>query len=437
MPKLSKEQYKKLRLHNANIMAKSTGTLNKNEVRAHYEASIGDFVQQMLLTRNGKMHDSFNRPIAAHDVSLDNALKAYYGVDFPTWMKQMEVFVKTDTLYSMARRFGHDNLTADGFNSLLVKHSSFEGLNNTTDIDKAFRWIIPEVIMAAIRTDYEASSMHNNWIASTQNLTQRTAKMPLIKRGNATPRKIGEAESIGFGTVSFGEKSVEVFKVGTGFKITDELVEASSLDLLFNFLGEVGTDMSLASDVEALNILVNGEQSDASESAPVIGVENVGGFAYKDLKRGVARMERLRRNVTRVITGEEDGLDISLLEEFKGFPGDTKLGNLNGIMGKVLSLANDIYIVPDNQVMLLAPQRAMTKLQYRGMKTETRRNPQTQEEEVFVSDYIGFAILRRDARLLIDHSVAYNPTPGATGGFPLYMDIDSRLNTAFKNLQGE
>jgi hypothetical protein len=146
-------------------------------------------------------------------------------------------------------------------------------------------------------------------------------------------------------------------------------------------------------------------------------------------------MERLKRVVNRLITGENDGLDVSLLEEFKGFAGDTKLGNLNGILGKVLSLANDIWVMPSNQIMLLDPAKAMVKLKYRGMKTESRRNPQNQEDELFVSDHIGFAILRRDARVIIDKSVAYSATIGATGGFPTYMDIDSRISTAFKALQ--
>ena len=125
-----------------------------------------------------------------------------------------------------------------------------------------------------------------------------------------------------------------------------------------------------------------------------------------------------------------------MLEQFKGFAGDTKLGNINGIMAKVLSLANDIWVMPSNQVMLLDPTKAMAKLKYRGMKTETRRNPQNQEDELFVSDHIGFAILRRDARVILDKSVAYNSTAGETGGFPTYMDVDSRINNAFKNLQG-
>lgn len=437
MKKVTVEEFQKLRVHNQNVMAKTSGTLDKKDVRDMYERSMDAFGDQIVQTRMGRLQDAYGRNIAPYDVSLDEALKVFYGVDMLTYMKQMDIHMGTDTLASAAKRFGNDNLTNFGLTGLLVKHSEFDGLNNTGDINTSHRFIIPELIMAAIRTDYEHTSMYRNWIATEQNISQMKITMPIIKRGSATPRKLGEGESIPFGTVRFGQKEATVYKIGIGFKITDELVEQSSLNMLFNFLGEVGTDMSIGADVEAINILINGEQSDASESAPVVGVgSTVTGYTYKDLKRVVARMERLKRNVTRVITGETDGLDIALLEEFKGFAGDTKLGNINGILAKILTLANDIWIMPSNQVMLLDPNKAMAKLKYRGMKTETRRNPQNQEEELFVSDHIGFAILRRDARVILDKSVTYNATAGQTGGFPTYMDVDARINNAFKNLQG-
>lgn len=437
MKKVTVEEFKKLRVHNANVMDKKTGTLDKKDVRDMYERSMDAFVNQIVQTRMGRLQDNFGRNIAPYDLSLDEALSAFYGINMLTYMKQMDIHMGTDTLASAAKRFGNDNLTSFGLDGLLVKHSEFDGLNTTGDINTAHRFIIPELIMAAIRTDYEHSSMYRNWIATEQNITQMKITMPIIKRGAATPRKLGEGESIPFGTVRFGQKEATVYKIGIGFKITDELVEQSSLNMLFTFLGEVGTDMSIGADVEAVNVLINGEQSDASESAPVVGVDATGtGFTYKDLKRVVARMERLKRNVTRVITGEDDGLDIALLDEFKGFSGDTKLGNINGILAKILSLANDIWVMPSNQIMVLSPTKAMAKLKYRGMKTETRRNPQNQEEELFVSDHIGFAMLRRDARVIVDKSVTYDPVAGQTGGFPLYMDVDARINNAFKNIQG-
>jgi len=429
---LSKEKWAKLRTHNSNVMKGDfVGTLDPKDVRGAYEESFSEFVQGIIQTRLGRSEDKKGLPIPAYDLSFDQALKHAYGVDMKTYFKQMEIFMGTDTLARVAQRFGNDNLTSSVVQGALIRHSQFDGLNNTSDINSEWRFIIPEMIMAAIRTDYEASSLHANWIATTQTVNARDIKMPFIKRGNATPRKIEQAESIPFGTVAFGQKSATLYKVGIGFKMTDELVDQSSLDMLFNFLGEVGTDMSIASDVEALTVLVNGEQADGSESCPVIGTENGSSFAYKDIKRGVSRLERLKRPVTRILYGEEDGLDINVLDQFKGFAGGTTLGQINGLMGKIISLQEDVYVMPSNQLMLLAPTKAMAKLKWKGMKTETRRNPQTQEEEIFVSDYIGFAILRRDGRLILDKSKAWSGNK-----FPDYMDIDSRINVSFKSLQG-
>jgi len=200
--------------------------------------------------------------------------------------------------------------------------------------------------------------------------------------------------------------------------------------MLYNFLGEVGIDLSIGTDSEALRILINGEQADSSESAPVIGVATTSAFAYKDIKRGVSRMERLKRPVGRVLYDEDDGLDIALLDQFKGFAGGTTLGQINGMMGKIISLQEDIFVMPSNQLMLLSAPRCMVKLRWKGLKTETRRNHQTQETELFVSDYIGFAILRRDGRLIIDKSLAFSGN-----GFPAYMDIDARLAETFKTFR--
>jgi len=428
---IAREKFLKLQQHNKAVMSGVSGVLDHNEVRSMYEESFSDFVNNVIQTRLGRAQDKKGRVIPAYDVSFDAALRHAYGVDVKTYLKQMEIYMGSDTLHSVASRFGNDNMTLSVINNSLIRHSQFDGLNTTGDINSEWRFIIPEMIMAAIRTDYEASSMHNNWIATTQTVTARDIKMPFIKRGNATPRKIEQAESIPFGTVSFGQKSATLYKVGIGFKLTDELVDQSSLDMLFNFLGEVGTDMSIAADVEALSVLVNGEQENGSESAPVIGTIDGSTFAYKDIKRGVSRLERLKRPVERILYGEDDGLDINLLDQFRGFAGGTTLGQINGLMGKIISLQEDVYVMPEDQLMLLSPTKAMAKLKWKGMKTESRRNPQTQEDEIFVSDYIGFAILRRDGRLILDKSLAW-----ASNKFPDYMDIDSRISVSFKHIQG-
>jgi len=103
------------------------------------------------------------------------------------------------------------------------------------------------------------------------------------------------------------------------------------------------------------------------------------------------------------------------------------MATIQSILGVPDTLKNDVYTVGSNQIMLLDSTKAMAKLQYGSMKMEERRNPQTQENEIFVSDYIGFSIIRRDARLIIDKSVLFSAQ-----GFPAYMDIDARINEAFK-----
>jgi len=197
---------------------------------------------------------------------------------------------------------------------------------------------------------------------------------------------------------------------------------------MFEFMGQVGNDMTIGVDVEAFEVLKNGEQGDGSESSPIIGTEDGSTFAFKDIRRTVARMRRLRHNATRIITSEDDGIDISLLEEFKGFDGPTTLAQFNSILGVPDSLINDVFTTPDDQVMLVAPGSAMIKLKHKTMKVETDREARNQQDLIFVTDYVGFAIKRRDGRVLVDKSELFSGL-----GFPAFMDIDSRISQAFKN----
>lgn len=446
----AKEKLSKLREHNhALYKGDKVGTLKETEVTSAYEENLESFAKQVLEARQGKLVDEYGRKLSPNDISLPVALSACFGIIAPEkgergeqltskqkdmfvikhFLKQMQVFSGSDTLFSTAQRFGNDNLTVSGLESLLVKHSEFDAVNNTNQINPDFRFIIPELILAAIRVDYEAAAQYQNWIANTVNISQRKITMPQILRGSAIPKKVGEAESIPFGTVKFGQKEATVYKVGTGFKITDELVESSTLDLLFEFLGEVGIEMSIGADAQAAAILINGEQASGIESAPVVGVDDTtDGITFLDIKRVITRMLRLKRNANRILTGENDGIGISLLDEFKGFAGDKVLMSITNMFGIPANLQNDVFPMPNNQVMFLAPNDAMIRLQYRSMKTERRRNPQTQTDELFVSDYIGFAIKRRDGRVILDKSLAF-----ASYGFPAYMDVDSRINQAFKS----
>jgi hypothetical protein len=182
-------------------------------------------------------------------------------------------------------------------------------------------------------------------------------------------------------------------------------------------LQEVGSDMSIGADTLAVSILVNGEQTDGSESAPVIGAEAAAALAPKDLRRIRSRMGRLKNTVTRAIMSEDDTLlDLNA----------SNTSREEKTPAEYLGVPVDNWVLPPGQSLYLNSRNTMVKLTYRGLLTERRRNPQKQEEELFISDWIGFAIIRRDGRVILDKDVTFASTP-----FPSYMDIDARINQAF------
>ncbi|MAX80382.1 MAG: hypothetical protein CL843_09420 [Crocinitomicaceae bacterium] len=431
MPRVEKEKLKKVFEHNRKVAAGSMGSMKPTEVRDIVEKDMEDLSRLVHLTRSGKAVDSKGNQVPADDVSLSVAVKNRYGFDSVNqYLKSIGIYTNAMTLNQAARQLGHDNLTESSLENLLISNSSIALASDTSEVPSEYRFIIPELFMEAIRIGYEHSSLNQNWIANTIQLTQKDVKMPQIKRGNMTPRRIGEAESIPFGSLQFGLKSASTFKIGIGYKITDELVASSRIDMMNQSLRELGNDMSIAADVEAINILINGEQEDGSESAPVIGVENTtNNIAYVDLITAVSRMRRLKKEPGRLITNEQDSIDINLLDEFKGFDGVAVLALMNSITKKLPKFENDLFLMPEDQIMLLNKATAMSKFKWIGMKMEKRRNPQTQEDEMFVSDYLGYGIINRDGRLIIDGSLAY-----ASNGFPDYMDVDSRINQQFKTI---
>lgn len=67
-----------------------------------------------------------------------------------------------------------------------------------------------------------------------------------------------------------------------------------------------------------MDVLINGNQADGSESAPVIGVNTIAeGITYKDLLRTWVRGSRLGRVFRTLIGDESAAIDILDLPEFK------------------------------------------------------------------------------------------------------------------------
>lgn len=428
---MGKIEFKNFKKHNLEVSKGGVGIESPIDMRDTLMEKLPEFCKAIQEVRVGKAVNKKGVQQKARDVSFGAAIREVFGMkDMAQFLKMFDIYPGTHSLNDLASELGVESLSKSTMEKFLIEHSEFANPFSTKDIDSTFRFIIPEIFTNAIRLGYEASQNHQNWIVKEISMPNRTLTMPMILRGDGMPSKINEGANIPMGSLSFARKDVKIFKIGTGFQITDELLMDSQLDLLYIFMGEVGNDMAIGADSQAIYTLINGEQASGSESAPVIGVINTtNGFTYPDLKRAFTRMKRMNQPASRLITGEDDAINITGIDRFEGFQGQTKLASIQSIVGVPEKFENDVYVMPANKIMFLAPQKTMVKLKYRGMMIERRRNPQNQTEEMFVSDWTNFAIVKRDGRLIMDKSVTIGASP-----FPSYMDVDTRISESYQTL---
>jgi len=138
--------------------------------------------------------------------------------------------------------------------------------------DEDIRWVIPEIIREALVLGYRNAPIWPNITAAEETIMGTSQIMPYLNMSEATPARVNEGETIPLGTISYGQKKVEIFKIGRGIKIPYEVSQYCSLNVVSIYLRDFGIKLGHAMDVLAINTLINGEQTDGSESAAVVGI---------------------------------------------------------------------------------------------------------------------------------------------------------------------
>lgn len=149
------------------------------------------------------------------EVTLEELVQGKYGVSQDAFFEKLGINPKIDTIQ-----------------------------NIFTMTQQNIRWIVPEIIRVAITTGMRQAPFYPNIIASDQSINGLQVTMPMVNMSDAAPAKVNEAETIPLGDVSFGQKSVSLFKIGKGFKLTDEVKttfqsmywESISVTLVFSWV---------------------------------------------------------------------------------------------------------------------------------------------------------------------------------------------------------
>lgn len=292
------------------------------------------------------------------------------------------------------------------------------------DFNENYRWLVPEVIREAIRLGLRKNPIYPNLIAAEETVSQPNVIMPAINMSDAMPQKIQELETIPTGTVSFGQKSVTLQKLGMGVKITDEVNQYVSLNVLSLFLQDMGIKMGVGLDNMAISVLINGDQTGGTEAPATVGVTNTTtGFQYVDLLRVWIRMARLGRMPKTILSNEEPALDILNLAEFKGNLYGGKVDEKIKLLTPIPSQSN--YAIhgsmpASNQIMIIDPASALIKFNATALKVESERIVEKGLQGTYATMTTGFANLFRDARVILDKSVTIAGSP-----FPSWMNAGS------------
>jgi len=351
--------------------------------------------------------------------SLAKTSEKVFGVSFNEILYDLGIRADKHSFMDILKLSGakYDKASLSG---AFREKSSFGNMQTLGSVPTDYRFLIPEIFLAMSMTAYEETAKWAAWVGGTDTVNQLNGiKVPRLMRGQSMPYEIAEGQSIPAGSVEFGQKQVSVRKYGLHFGITDEMMTSQSLDTVAFFMRNYMSDMNIGENAKALQTLINGEQTDGSESSPVIGVDaTADGFKQLDIDRVSAQLKGLNMQ----LNGGIGSITNALQDLNQSLPNRERL-----TLQQYAGVMTDLYNLPDaDQILLFDKSKAMRRLSYGAMKIETERDPSRQIERIYLTFHSGFYIAKRDARVIVDKSVTFAANP-----FPAYMDFEARRLETF------
>jgi hypothetical protein len=331
------------------------------------------------------------------DISLKSFLADTYGSE-----------------YTPQKFYGELGVDLDGM--------TVEKMLSTDDLT---RYLFPEVFRDAIVRGLEYTPIYGRLVTGEERIESTGLTMPkldwtTIDQEEIRLRDTNEAATITEGEIMvWAEKTVNIRKKARGLKQTYESLMFTPIDLARVFFEELGVKLGADLDREAIDVLLNGDQADNSESAPVIGASVANALTYRDIARTWTRFRRLGRNSAIMLASEADTLTILDMDEFQRtvFPGAGTASNVPSLnVVNPLPTSQDIYVtdfVPTGTLVMVDTARAMVQLTAMPLLIETDKVVSRQINGEYVSIITGFANIFKDGRIVLDYTtnLATNPGP--------------------------
>ena len=251
---------------------------------------------------------------------------------------------------------------------------------------------------------------------------QDSVNIPNLNLSDAEPEESEEGATAEEGTVEHGHKKVGIKKRKKALKITDESILFNSLNLLSVFFVDYGRLLGLLLNGDAVNVVVNGDVTDGSEAAAVIGVSDTSkGYQYRDFLRVGIRFNQLGRAGMQAISARRSRSTTSTCSEvkkkqFSGNPLMTVKFKVRGADAEDLFASHK---VPDDQIVVQDNAVSLIKLTAQPLLVETERMVMKGINGSVASTFTGFAKLNRNASVVIDRTLEFDDA--GANVFPTWM----------------
>jgi hypothetical protein len=337
----------------------------------------------------------------------------------------------TDVTFADIVKADH-NVDIDSFYDAIGVDPNFDTISNLFQIpERDIRWLVPELFRDSLRLGYRRSPIWPQLTAMEEQTTGLSQVVPMINMSDATPKRVGESETIPVGTLSYGSKKFDIHKFGRGIKLSDEVARYVSLAVISIYFEDFGVKMGMGVDTLAIDTLINGEQADGSEAAPVIGVGNpVVGLTFRDILVSWFRLAVIGRRPSIMLGGENMAIDTFLMPEFnrRTVGGSNPEGSPEYRLNLNVPLPQGANFllhgnIPENLLGIVDPTAALLKLNAVPMQVESERIVSNQTEAFYASFTLGFAKMFTDAAVFINRTL-----PFAQNGFPAQMNPYPRVN---------
>lgn len=349
-------------------------------------------------------------------------LQRYRGSDgTPGREIRLEEFVQTRARnneggYGLRNTLG-DPLTLEDIFQDLALDPALITLDNLVSLSGDVRYLAPEIVRQFIVEGLESNANHLDLVNSSQNVGSLTVTSPWIQYHETRPQDIGEAETIPVSRVTWDSKTIQLKKSAVAIEVTDEVILSTPLNILGEYLSEVGIELAIKLFRAGVSTLINGDQAGGADNASIVGVGTAGSLAFGDFVRVWTRASRIGNRWVNMLSNETLTNVILGIDEFKNPQGagsvKVNVDSNRVIPSSMMHRVADQFT--DDQLMLF-DRRAMDYLVFRALLVENERIMMRQINGTAASIISGFTTLKRIRRIIIDRSLAF-----AANGFPAYM----------------